>query len=86
MLYVIVAINENVVDVNDAEVVEILAKNFVNEVLKRFENVAQIEEHHYVLVQVVSSDENDFFLIVFANSNLIEDRDDVELDIDLDRA
>ena len=61
MLYVIIAIDENIVDVNDTKVVEILTKNFINETLKRLENVAQIEEHYYVLVQVVSSNENDFF-------------------------
>ena len=34
MLHVIVAINKNVFDVNDAKVVEILAKNFVNKLLR----------------------------------------------------
>ena len=82
MLLNVVAINKNVIQVDDAKIVEILSKSFVDKKLKDLENVAKFKEHDYIFEQLIANDEDDLILIVFANFDLVEDDNYVELDVD----
>ena len=86
MLLKVVAVNKNVIQVNDAKIVEILSKNLVNKELKDLEDVAKFKEHDYIFEQLITNDEDDFILIVFANFDLVENDNYVEFDVDLREA
>ena len=86
MFLEVVAVNKNVIQINDAKIVEILSKNLVDKELKDLENVAKFKRHDYIFEQLITNDENNLVLIVFANFDLVEDDDDVELDVDFREA
>ena len=86
MLLKVVVVNKNVIQVDDAKIVEILSKSFVNKELKDLENVVKFKEHDYIFEQLITNDEDDFVLIVFTNFDLVEDDNNVELDVDLREA
>ena len=86
MLLKIVAINKNVIQVDDAKIVKILSKSLVDKELKDFESVAKFKEHDYIFEQLITNDENDFVSIAFANFDFVEDDNYVELDVDLREA
>ena len=86
ILLKVVAVNKNIIQVNDAKIVEILSKNLVNKKLKDFENVAKFKKYDYIFEQLIANDENDFVLIVFANFDHVENDNDVELDVNFREA
>ena len=86
MLLEAVAVDKNVIQVDDAKIVEILSKSLVDKELKDLENVAKFKEHDYIFEQLIANDEDDLILIVFANFDLVEDDNYVELDVDLREA
>ena len=82
MLLEVVAVDKNVIQVNDAKIVEIFSKSLVDKELKDLENVAELKRHDYIFEQLIVNDEDNFILIVFANFDLVEDDDDVEFNVD----
>ena len=86
ILLKVVVVDKNVIQVNDAKIVEILSKSLVDKELKDLENVAKFKEHDYIFEQLIASNEDDFILIVFANFDLVENDNYVELDVDFCKA
>ena len=86
ILFKVVVVDKNVIQVNDAKIVEIFSKNLVDKELKDFENVAKFKEHDYIFEQLIANDEDDFILIVFANFDLVKDDNYVEFDVNLREA
>ena len=86
MLLKVVAVDKNVIQINDAKIVEIFSKNLVDKELKDLEEIAKLKKHDYIFEQLITNDEDDFILIVFANFDLVENDNYVELDIDLREA
>ena len=82
MLLEAVAVDKNVIQVDDAKIVEILSKNLVDKELKNLEDIAKFKEHDYIFEQLIMSDKDDFILIVFANFDLVESDNYVELNVD----
>jgi len=48
VFFLSIVVNKNIVQVDDAKIVWMLSKSFVNKDLKNIWRIAQFEEHYYV--------------------------------------
>jgi hypothetical protein len=63
--------NEDVINGIDHEIVQILAKDIVHQMLKNNKHVSEAKWHHNIFKMVITSFQRHFPFIVFSNVNQV---------------
>ena len=80
VIFVIISVNKNIVQIDNDKDVKLLNKNFVNISLETYWYVCLPKKHHLVLEMTVSSSERRLLFIPFTDFHLIVCTCKVELD------
>ena len=70
-IFIIINVDEDVVQIHDDEDIELLCKNLINESLEAYRCVCSSKRHHLILELAVSSPERGLPLILFADFHLM---------------